>query len=145
VVGGRGPFTFPIGDHCTLGALVEGVITFVLNGGGGDDILSRVSNAPAARVGVGEVAPPLHGAGPRGEGEDTPESEGDRARLSAVVRGGERTLAGDMLGERAPEADRALGGPLLARGGVVRLFSFEGERSAESSRTSPSRKSSFST
>ena len=105
--------------------------------------MSRVSNAPAARVGVGEVAPPLPGVGPRGRGKDTPESRGDRARSSAGVRDGGRTLTGDALGERGPEANHPLGGRLLARGGV-RLFSFEGERSAESSRTSPSRKSSFS-
>ena len=144
VVGGRGPFTFPPCDHCLLGALVEGVIGFLSNEGGGDDIVSRVSNAPAARVGVGEVAPLLPGTRPRGGGEGTPESEGDNARLRVAVRDGDRSLAGEMLGEWAPEADRAGGGRLLARGGVVRLFSFEGERSAESSRTSPSRKSSFS-
>ena len=119
-------------------------MTFLSNKGGGDDIVSRVSNAPAARVGVGEVAPPLPGTGPRGKGEDTPESGGDRVRSSAGVRDGGRTFAGDALGEWVPGADRPLGGKLLARGGVVRLFSFEGERSAESSSTSPSRKSSFS-
>lgn len=83
---GRGPFTFAPRGHCPLGALVEGVMAFLSNEGGGDDIVSRVSNAPAARVGVGEIAPPLLGIGPRGRGEDTPESEGDRVRLSAVVR-----------------------------------------------------------
>jgi hypothetical protein len=144
MVGGRGPFTLTFCDHRALGALVEGVMAFLSNEGGGDDIVSRVSNAPTARVGVGEVAPPLPGIGPRGGGEDTPESGGDRARLSAGVRDGGRTFAGDTLVERAAEVDRPLGGQLLARGGVVRLFSFEGERSAESSRTSPSRKSSFS-
>jgi len=119
-------------------------MTFLSNKGGGGDIVSRVSNAPAARVGVGEVAPPLPGTGPRGRGEDKPESGGDRARLSAGVRDGGRTFAGDALGEWVAEVDRPLGGRLPARGGVVRLFSFEGERSADSSRTSPSRKSSFS-
>jgi len=109
-VGGRGPFTFPLCGHRPLGALVEGVITFLSNEGGGDDIVSRVSTAPTARVGVGEVAPPLPGTGPRGRGEDTPESGGDRARLSAGVRDRGRTLTGDALGERAPEADCLLGG-----------------------------------
>ena len=145
-MGGRGPFTLPLCDHRPFGALVEGVIIFLSKEGGGGDIVSRVSNAPAARVGVGEVAPPLPGVGPRGIGKDMPESRGDRARLSAGVRDGGRTLTGDALGERGPEAAEAvhpLRGRLLARGGV-RLFSFEGERSAESSRTSPSRKSSFS-
>ena len=115
---GRGPFTFPFCDHRPFGALVEGVITFLSNEGGGGDIVSRVSNAPAARVGVGEVAPPLPGVEPRGRGKDTPESGGDRARLSAGVRGGGRTLTGDALGERVLEADHPLGGRFPARGGV---------------------------
>lgn len=115
---GRGPFTFPFCDHRPFGALVEGVITFLSNEGGGGDIVSRVSNAPAARVGVGEVAPPLPGVEPRGRGKDTPESGGDRARLSAGVRDGGRTLTGDALGERVLEADHPLGGRFPARGGV---------------------------
>jgi hypothetical protein len=72
--------------------------------------VSRVSSAPGARVGVGEVAPPLPGTRPRGRGADKPEGEGDCARLSTLVRDRGRTFTGDKPGERAPEADRQLGG-----------------------------------
>ena len=61
-----------------------------------------------------------------------------------IVRDGGRTLAGDTLGERGLEADHAAGEQLVGRGGVIRLFSFEGERSAQSSRTRKSRTSTFS-